>query len=640
MADTPDPSGPSPGPGAVAADPGTWGIATSYEDAFGSRAEPPPATVRSFIAAMGGDPDDPEARPPAHHGVWVVRRGEAEPLWGPVLLRLEDGTERRVDDHLPTDLPTGHHDLYALDDGRVRQEPTRLIVSPGRAHPPPAERSWGLAAQVYAVRSASSWGIGDLADLRELGALAARLGARSLLVNPLDAATPTTPRPASPYYPSTRRFRDPLYLAVEEVPGAATVPAVAEIADEARQLLDDPTIDRDRVADLKYRALRLLWEGRRGRRDEPGFAAYRAEHGTALTRFATFEALAEEHGGRWRQWPEQYREPDGQPVRRFADEHADRVRFHAWLQWLLDEQLRRAGQPIGLLRDLPVGFDPDGADAWAWQDLLALDASIGAPPDQLGPEGQSWRLPPFVPWKLRAAGYAPLVATLRAAFRHAGGLRIDHILGLFRQFWVPTDGSPADGTYVAMPARELLDVVALESQRAGAFVVGEDLGTVPDGVREELAAREMLRYQVLLFEDRDPTEWDELALASATTHDLPTLAGLWTGADAQELAALGRSHDEEWAEQVRARLRAGAGGMTVSTGTDAATAAHRLLARARARLVLAQVEDAVAVERRINVPGTTDDERDNWSRALPVRLEELAEHPGMDATAEAFADRP
>ena len=624
---------------AVAADPGAWGIATSYEDAFGSRAEAPPATVRAFLEAMDGDPDDADARPPEHHGVWVVRRGEPEPLWGPVLLRLEDGTERRVAGHLPADLPTGYHDLHALDDGHVREDATRLIVSPGRAHPPPAERSWGLAAQVYAVRSASSWGIGDLADLRELGALAARLGARSLLVNPLDAVTPTTPRPASPYYPSTRRFRDPLYLAVDEVPGARTVPGVAELAREARQLLDDPRIDRDRVAELKYRALRLLWEGRRGRPDERAFAAYREEHGTTLTTFATFEALAEEHGGRWRQWPERFRDPTGEAVRRFADEHADRVRFHAWVQWLLDEQLRRAGQSVGLLRDLPVGFDPDGADAWAWQDLLALDVSIGAPPDQLGPEGQSWRLPPFVPWKLRAAGYAPLVATLRAAFRHAGGLRIDHVLGLFRQFWVPGDGSPADGTYVAMPARELLDVVALESQRAGAFVVGEDLGTVPDGVREELAARDMLRYQVLLFEDRDPAEWDELALASATTHDLPTLAGLWTGADAEELDELGRSHDEEWAEQVRARLRDAADDTTVSTGTDAATTAHRLLARARARLVLAQVEDAVGVERRPNVPGTTDDERDNWSQALPVELEDLPRDPGLRRTAEVFTDR-
>lgn len=623
---------------APAADPAAWGIATGYHDAFGTWATPTAATLRTFIATMDGDPDDPASRPPEHFGVWVVRQGAGDHLWGPVLLRLEDGTERRAEGHLPHDLPTGYHDLHALDGDRPREASTRLIVAPGHAHPPPAERAWGLAAQVYSVRSRSSWGIGDLADLRELGALAARLGARSLLVNPLDAVTPTTPRPASPYYPSSRRYRAPLYLAIEEVPGASTVPGVAEVAAEARRLNDEPRIDRDRIAALKYRALELLWEGRRGRSDEPGFAAFRARHGADLTSFATFEAVAEQHGGRWREWPVAYHDPDGEAVRRFAADHADRVRFHAWVQWLLDEQLRRAGATIGLLRDLPVGFDPDGADAWAWQDLLALDVSIGAPPDQLGPEGQSWRLPPFVPWKLRAAGYAPFVQTLRSAFRHADGLRIDHVLGLFRQFWVPVDGTAVDGTYVEMPARELLDIVALESQRAGAFVVGEDLGTVPDGVREEMAARQMLRYQLLLFEAHDPASWDELALASASTHDLPTLAGLWSGADAEELKALDRSHDDDWAEQVRQRLRDEAP-TAISTGADAAATAHRLLARARARLVLAQVEDALAVERRANVPGTSEDERDNWSMALPVPLEELADHPGLETTAETFTDR-
>jgi 4-alpha-glucanotransferase len=588
---------------------------------------------------MGGDPDDADSVPPDPWDVWVVRRGEHAPLMGPVVIRLEHGGERHADGVLPADLPLGYHDLHPLADGRPREQPTRLIVSPGIAAPPPDRPAWGLAVQLYAARSEASWGVGDLADLRELGALAHRLGARTLLVNPLDAATPTTPRDASPYYPSSRRFREPLYLAIEDVPGIATTPGVALLAAEARALNAQRTIDRDEVGRLKHRALELLWEARAGRDDEPGFGAYRSEQGPSLASFATFCALAESLGGGWRSWPPEYRDASSRAVTRFSREHEDRVRFHAWVQWLLDEQLRRAGDAIGVLRDLPVGFDPDGADAWAWRELLALDVSIGAPPDQLGPEGQSWRLPPFVPWRLQAAAYAPIVHTLRSAFRHAAGLRIDHVLGLFRQFWVPPGGSPADGTYVTMPTRELLDIVALESHRARAFVVGEDLGTVPEGVREELRARGMLRYQVMLFEEGDPEAWEELALASATTHDLPTLAGLWTGADAAELRALGRQPNDGWQQAVRTRLRADAHATASSSGADAVLAGHRLLSRARARLVVAQLDDVLGVEQRPNVPGTTGEERANWSLALPVALEHLPDHEGVRATADAFAPR-
>jgi len=623
----------------IAADPTAWGIATGYHDAFGAWTDVPEQTVRTLITAMGGDPDDPASAPPDPWDVWVVRRGEQAPLMGPVSIHLENGGERRAEGGLPTDLPLGYHNLHPIEDGRPREHPTRLIVSPGVAAAPPAGPAWGLAVQAYAARSRASWGIGDLADLRELGALAQGLGARTLLVNPLDAATPASPRQASPYYPSSRRFRDLLYVAVEDVPGVATTPGVAELAARGHRLNVDRTIDRDRVAELKLRALELLWAARRGRRDEPGFARFRRDQGLALTTFATFCALAEELGGGWRSWPPEYRAPTSRAVDRFTREHPDRVRFHAWVQWLLDEQLRRAGDAIDLLRDLPVGFDPDGADAWTWRDLLALDVSIGAPPDQLGPEGQSWHLPPFVPWRLRTAAYAPIIETLRSAFRHAAGLRIDHVLGLFRQFWVPPDAPPSGGAYVTMPTRELLDVVALESHRAGAYVVGEDLGTVPDGVREELRARGMLRYQVLLFEDDDPGTWEELALASATTHDLPTLAGLWTGADATELRALGKSPDEGWEQKVRARIHTGAHATASATGQEAATAGHRLLSRARAHLVVAQLDDALGVEQRPNVPGTTDDERANWSLALPVALEDLAAHPGLRATAEAFEAR-
>jgi 4-alpha-glucanotransferase len=293
--------------------------------------------------------------------------------------------------------------------------------------------------QLYAARSVTSWGIGDLGDLQHLGQWAAGLDAGFLLLNPLHAPLPALPQQPSPYYPSSRRYRNPLYLRVEEVPGAAEIGVdLDRLATAGRRLNRDRTIDRDAVYRLKMDALSQLWR----RSGASGFDRYQTWQARALDQYAAFCVLVEQLGGDWRGWEESYRHPDSPAVARFAAAHVDRVGFHAWLQWLLDEQLARAAAALPLIQDLPVGFDPAGADAWIWQDALAPHISIGASPDEFNRLGQDWGLPPFVPAKLMAASYEPFIQTVRATLRHAAGIRIDHVLGLFRLFWIPQGRGP------------------------------------------------------------------------------------------------------------------------------------------------------------------------------------------------------
>ena len=622
--------------GGRSAAPDGWGIVPSYEDAFGAWTHISDETRTALIEAMDGDPS--ADGPPRTDAVHVLRRGEALAIEGATEVGLEDGTVRAVGagGAVPTDLPDGYHDL------RVRGEdaPRRLIVSPGTCHLPDELRTWGWAAQLYAVRSRGSWGIGDLADLRELAAWSAGLGAGTMLVNPLAAVDPLTPRETSPYYPTSRRFLDPVYVRPEEVPGAEGVD-LSDLASRGQALLDRREIDRDEVHALKLAAMRRVFEAtRHDSESDPAFQTFVAERGPDLDRFATHQALVGHHGARWTAWPDEHRAPSSPGVARFAAEHADEVAFHRWVQWVLDEQLARAGEPLALLGDLPIGSDPGGADAWMWQDVLATGVTVGAPPDQLGPQGQDWQLPAFVPWKLRAARYQPFIDTLRAAFRHLGGLRIDHVLGLFRMFWIPAGGTPADGTYVRMPTRELLDILALESQRAGVFVVGEDLGTVEEGVRDELAARRILRYQVWWFEEDPIGAWATDALGSVTTHDLPTIAGVWTGADARMVADIGLPTDEDWHDELRDDLSTATGLDRDADARDVSLALHRQLAAGPNRIVVTQLEDALGIADRPNVPGTTRDQRANWSLALPVPLEELVADATVRATAAALDRGP
>lgn len=608
-----------------AAPPDAWGIVPGFEDADGVWQETSAATRDTLIEAMGGDPraDGP---PTADDAVLILHQGTGHELEAPATLVTEDGTRREVGRTVPDDLPLGYHELRVAG----RDEATRLIVSPGRCHLPDGMRWWGVAVQLYAAWSRGSEGIGDLADLRLLTRTLRDAGADAAMVNPLGAAVPTTPRDPSPYLPSSRRVLDWIHLRVAEVPGGADLDRV----------LPPPggTIDHDAVAAAKLAALEQAFATAGHDHALDGWA----EHADrAVHQFARWSVAAERHGADWRAWPADLRHPDGGGMQRLAQESPQRVRFHLWLQWCLDRQLAEAAEPVHLMRDLPVGASPHGFDAWSDQDLLARGVTVGAPPDALGPHGQDWQLPAYVPWKLRAAGYEPFAQTVRASLRHAGALRIDHALGLFRLFWIPPDRTPADGAYVSQPTDDLFDVLALESHRARAVIVGEDLGTVGPGVRAALHDRRMLRYHVGWFEDDHPRAWAPDSLASLSTHDLPTVAGVWSGEDEQELAAIGQEPDAAWFQELRSKLATTAGDAlapSLDDGSasvdDVLVAAHRWLASAPSAIVLGQLEDLLAVTRRPNVPGTQPPTRDNWSNPLPVPLDDLRH----DARARAILD--
>lgn len=526
-----------------------WGVTRSYRDWKRQLRSAPDSAVAAVLDAMGASGAAPPSSP-----VVAVFQDDRRPLRGEV--ELEGGGRRLLRGDLPATLPPGYHRLGER----------LLIVAPPAA--PPAPRTWGWAVQLYSVLSRRSAGIGDLEDLRALARWSRRLGAEVMLLNPLHAVAPLRPQQPSPYYPSSRLYRNPLYLRVDGV--APERPS---------------TIDRDRVFDLKVGALEREFAALRDRpRSDP-----------QLERFGAFCARQ-----------------DGRPAE-----------FHAWLQGRLDEQLGRAAREIGLIHDLAIGVDPEGFDAWHWREVFAGGVRMGAPPDEFNGAGQDWGMPPLDPWKLRAAGYEPFIHTLRAAFRHGRGLRLDHVMGLFRLWWIPPGAGPRDGAYVRYPWRDLLAILVLEASRAGAFVVGEDLGTVESWVRRELRRRGVLSYRLMWFENRPPARYPRQAMAAVTTHDLPTIAGLWSGRD-QQLA------DSE----IRARLGHLAGVADAAPPEEAIVRAYAELAAAPSLLLTATLDDAAGALERPNLPGTVD-ERPNWRLPLPLSLEQLqrAELPRQIAAA-------
>lgn len=600
-----------------AADPRAWGIEEGYHDYRGEWRDAPRASVDSFLEAMGAGPDGPRGP-----GAVVVRPGDdlgraGLGATGEVL--LEHGGRVALEGHV-RDVPFGYH-RFAWDGGE-----TRLIVSPGTSYLRDDMRMWGWALQLYALRSSRSWGIGDLGDLAECARWSSAVGAGMALVNPLHAAHPEQ---ASPYFPSSRCYRNPLYLAIEDLPGAGDLPELETLRAAGRALNDDRRIDRSAVHRLKSDAFRLLHE--RSSRD-PDFDAYRQAEGDLLTSFAAFVVLTRLHGPQWREWPAEYRRPATAAVRALAG--VPDVRLEMWLQYHLDRSLHAAGADIDVVQDLAIGVDPCGFDSWYWQAEIAGGVSVGAPPDEFNTAGQMWGVAAFDPWALRAAAYEPFVRTVRANLR-GGGLRIDHVMGLFRLFWIPAGAEASEGAYVRYPARELLDILALESHRARAFVVGEDLGTVEPGVREELERRRILSYRVLWFEPDDPSHYPELALATVTNHDLPTIPGMWAGTDLEAQRAAGVQPNEASERAIRERLRDMAGVPDDAPAAEVVERAYRLLARAPSMILTATFEDALGVEERPNQPGTTG-ERPNWSLALPLLLEEIEEHPGPKRVAEAL----
>ncbi len=592
-----------------------WGIDDGFRDDFGRWRTVSEETKLTFLAAM----DATQIAPPESTTV-ILRQGTEKEIPESATVRLEDGTQLRPARNLPADLPLGYHSIFD-----VNGHEARLIVTPPKCFLPPDLHTWGWALQLYALRSRDSWGIGDLEDLRRVAKWSAELGAGVIMVNPLCANAPVLPQQASPYYSSSRLFLNPLYLRIEHVPGAREALREGQnYFEDGRALNNKAIIDRDNIFRLKMRALESIWAHTQ---QSTNFEEYERAQGNKLQLFATYCVLAEHHGANWRAWPAQYRRAGDRSIAEFNGQFADRIRFHKWLQFLLDGQLKVASAPGNIMQDLPVGVAPDGADAWMWQDVFAKDVSVGAPPDLFNAHGQDWGLPPFVPHKLRAAAYEPFIQTLRATLRYARGLRIDHVMGLFRLFWIPVGQPSANGTYVRYNADEMLSILALETMRARTFVVGEDLGTVDDGVREKLAEFSVLSYRLLWFEENRPEHYPKLTLAAVSTHDLPTIAGLWSGADFDEQDALGLRPSKENSDKMRHYLRKATHADDHAHISDIIVKTHEALARSPSVITLASVEDGLGVEKRPNLPGAGENIRPNWCIPLPKQLEEIENDP-------------
>ncbi len=624
------------------------------------------------------------------------REGSFDPASLPVAESSELPGERfeARDFLLPARARSGYHRLAILEDGSLLGE-TSLIVVPAQCFRPPDladdGRVWGAAAQLYAVRSERNWGIGDFTDLATLVEQWGARGAGVVGVNPLHALFPHNPQHASPYSPSSRCFVNVLYLDVEAIPDFAQC---AEACDAARTpeflsrlaaLREADLVDYAGVAQLKMPMLERCFAQFKSRllaaatARTQAFRAYQAAHAPALRRHALFEAL-QEHFHRqdpaiwgWPVWPEAYRDPASIEVARFALSHAERVEFYEYLQWQADLQLEAVGRRsmdlglgVGLYQDLAVSVDRGGAEAWANQDLYAIAASVGAPPDDFNLNGQDWGLPPLAPERLRVAAYAPFISTLRANMRHSGALRIDHVMALARLFWVPAGGAPRDGAYVHYPFEDLVGIVALESHRNRCMVIGEDLGTVTDEVRATLARVGILSYRVLLFERqhsgefKTPAEYPRDALVTAATHDLPTLAGYWAGRDLTLRRELGQFPSEDaYQAQMRERMQDRArllralereGLLPEGASADPASVPEMtpallrqlqaFLSRSPARVLVVQMEDVLGVREQVNLPGTTG-EHPNWRRKLPLALERWPEDEDFTAlTASLAAQRP
>jgi 4-alpha-glucanotransferase len=614
----------------TAPSPRAWGLLPHHASTGSTRSGASAETVDALLAALGADrrrPDRDVDRPLVVVQGECARagRGEEGSSPAPSEVELEDGSTRACGERLPADLPLGYHHLHA--GGRSRL----LVVTPPRCHLP-AARGFGFAVQLYATRSAASWGIGDLTDLAGLAGWAAGLGAATLLVNPLHAGLPLLPIEPSPYFPTSRLFLDPLYLRPERAGGDTDV---SDLAAAARLLNRERRIDRDQVALLKMSALEREFVDTA----HPGEAEAALEARPRLRDFGLFCALAERHGRDWRDWPRPLARRDPAAIRAAAAELAGRVRFHAWVQLQLDRQLEEAGAALPLIRDLAVGFHPGGADAWLWQDLVVPGVTVGAPPDSFNTRGQDWGIAAFHPWKLRAAGYAPFIETLRANLREGAGLRIDHVMGLQRLWCIPSGGGPADGCYLGYPAGDLLGIVALESVRHRATVIGEDLGTVPTGFRSRLRRRGLLSYVVLLFEDLPPARWPRQALAAVTTHDLPTVTGLWDGSDLRARRRSGLPASAAATLELVERLRQGGGPARDAESSAAVVHAHRRLAGSPCTLLTATLEDVAEVQERPNQPGSAG-ESPNWSLALPLPRERLQELPMARQLAGILARKP
>ncbi|MFN4087725.1 MAG: 4-alpha-glucanotransferase [Alphaproteobacteria bacterium] len=699
-----------------------YGIIPAYQDIWGVSHPATDETKRALLAAMGAAAEtDAEAEacleateaagcrsalPPA-----IVIDGESEspgaaPIWLPeppppalawsiagehgetwrgttapgdrpaVAERAFDGRPFALRAVALPALPIGYHTLsVALPDGGSAE--AALIVAPrscfGIDEAVGDARVWGVAAQLYGLRSDRNWGLGDFVDLADLGVTAAGAGAAAVGINPVHAGFAADPHHFSPYAPSTRIFLNHLYIDPTAVPEftagseagrLAETDAVREAVSAARlgELVDYAAVAAAKMPVLE--ALHRDFDRHATPARKAAFAAFRDGWGEVLQQHAVFEALHEHffrrdmHLWSWRTWPEPYRDPSGPAVAAFAVEHAGRVDFFAWLQWVAEEQMaaaqarvREAGMRIGVYRDLAVASDGGGSMAWSWPRVVLSGVSVGAPPDDLGPQGQNWGLSPLSPHGLREAGYQPFIQALRANMRHAGALRIDHVMALARLFWIPPGKTGRDGAYVRYPFGDLVRIVALESRRNRCVVIGEDLGTLPEGFQETLQSFGILSYRILSFERREdgalrpPAAYPDRALVAIATHDMPTVRGFWTARDVDWRARVVAGITDEWVDDARAdrrRTRAAIVAALHEAGLDPgpdlgrdpdadpdgamAEAVHRFIARTPARLLMVQLEDLLDLEEQANLPGTSH-EHPNWRRRLACSAEGIFDHP-------------
>jgi 4-alpha-glucanotransferase len=559
--------------------------------------------------------------------------------------------------------------LDALGDDPPRPAGVRVT---GTRAPFPRKRSWGFTVQLYSVRSRGSWGHGDLRDLADLAAWSgSELAADFVLVNPLHAAEPVAPVSPSPYLPMSRRQISPLYLRIEDIPEYAGLGA----GDRARvDALGAPLraasrtaalIDRDAVWTAKAAALEIIRTVPLRPERRAGLDAFWARDREATGDWATWCAIAEIHGPDWRDWPAALRDPRSAEVAALRRERADRVDFHAWLQWLAAEQAgaaqraaRQAGMTVGVIADLAVGAHPGGADAWARQDVVVTGVSVGAPPDEFNQRGQDWTLPPWHPGRLAAQAGRPLAELMAATMRHAGGVRIDHVMGLARLWWIPAGMAPGQGTYVRYDHELIGDVLCAEAVNAQALAIGEDLGTVEPWLRKFLAERQVLGTSMLWFErradgtPRRPGGWRRGCLAAVGTHDFPPAAAFLTGEQVTIRAGLGLLTEPEAEERAAARADVGrwlamlaregllpGGGAGVSA-EEFTVALYAYLTRTPAMLIGVSLADAAGERRPQNMPGTVD-EYPNWRIPLagadgePVLVEDLP--AGVRAVAQAVS---
>ena len=687
-----------------------FGISTQFYDWKGRHTQVGEQTVIAILAEFGVDASTPERARAAAQRVrddhWrrivqpcvVLRAGQEGrvdvhvPAGAPVSLRIvgEDGNDhlpwqvdnwnpdRPIDGRMigeatfgiPGNLPLGYHELIVTigthdadgseADGGIHATATStIIVTPNRVGLPRrmgASRVWGYAAQLYSVRSHHSWGLGDLTDLADLCTWSASQGAGYLLTNPLHAAEVAGWMEPSPYLPSSRLFVNPIYIRPELIAEYHDLDQYdASLIESLRTttLDDDPQalLDRDRTWQAKSQALELIHRVDMSASRRMAFTAFRVARGRRLEDFATWCLLSELHGSDWHDWPAELHDPHGAAVARVRREHADRIDFHMWLQWIADQQLSTAqssgtdaGMPVGLICDLAVGVNGSGADAWMLNGLFAREMNVGAPPDPFNQAGQDWGQPPMRPDVLEQMAYAPLREMVSSALRHAGGVRIDHIMGLFRLWWVPRGLGPRHGAYVRYNHEAMVGVVALEAYRAGALVIGEDLGTVEPWVRDHLASRGILGTSIMWFETgpdgrpKQPQQWREHAMSSVTSHDLPPTSSYLRGDHVElrdRLGLLTESVDEErenarreretWLASLRQQ------GVLEADEDDpeqVTLAMHTLLIRTPSKVINATLTDAVGDPRTQNLPGT-EDEYPNWRVPLswpdgePVYLEDL-----------------